>query len=225
MKNMDLQDQDFKILNMLLKKPRLTFQEIVNFEGFKRALNRNRARARLDILIEKQFIQEENRKQWKRGQKLWFTLTEKGKSVLLEKTLNNVKESLETVDMLVSGMLSEPEKLAEWKKSGQKAVREAAGPDRLALNQAAVKLEELFKEPKDNALKEKIQRVMKIRETHFGTFRQSLRKMHLIAVKLFAPPTENMAGNMYLLINENGVINMVKEDEILMHPNISVISG
>jgi predicted ArsR family transcriptional regulator len=202
---MNLENEDLIILNALLRKPRLTFQEIVNFWGFKRALNRNRARARLDALIENQIIREDNREQWKRGRKLWFVLTEKGKSVLLEKTLSSVKESLETVGVLVSGMLSEPEKLVEWKKTGQKAVRNI------------VKAEDL-------TLEEKIQQTMKTRDVYFGTFRRALWKMHQISLN-FAPSkiSQIPLGEVYVHVTERGVINVVSEDELLLRaPDIQV---
>ena len=73
---------------------------------------------------------------------------------------------------------------------------------------------------------EKIRQTMKIRDTYFWSFRRTLRTMHQIALKLFTPrnASRNLVGDVYILINEKGVINAVSEDEILRHPDISVIS-
>jgi predicted ArsR family transcriptional regulator len=186
----------------LLPKGKTTFRNLQKTTGISPRIMRRY----LDELINKKLVYEEGRKAWKRGKQLRYSLTAKGQQECVRAALENVNKSLEVVNTITSHMLSTPQALAARREEARHAVHTIAASDSLPLE-------------------EKIRKTMRIRDVYFGTFRQSLRKMHLIAVKLFAPPSANMAGNMYLLINENGVINAVKEDEILMHPNISVISG
>jgi len=180
-------------MKALLREGRLSFQQIVDLGLF----NRNRTRRRLNSLIEVEVVREENRDRWRRGQKLWFVLTEKGKSILLEKVLDSVLENIKMIDVLTSGMLSEPERLEEWKETAQKEVREI------------VKAEDL-------TLEEKVQRSMKTREAYFGAFKKALRNMHQIALNL-APQNvrKSLIGEVYVCVTEKGVITAVSEDELL----------
>ena len=64
----------------------------------------------------------------------------------------------------------------------------------------------------------------KKRETYFGPLRKALKTMHQITLKLLHARVGAMLGNVYILINEEGVINAVSEDEIIKHPDITVTS-
>lgn len=194
-------DTNQNVLLVILKHEKTTFrslQKIVNISP--RTLRRH-----LNWLIQKKLVKEKGRQAWQRGKKLEYSLTGKGRRECVFAALENIDKSLEVVDTLTVQMFSKPQVLAARREEARHVVHTIAASDSLPLE-------------------EKIRQTMRIRDVYFGTFRRSLRRMHLIAVKLFAPHSANMAGDVYLLIHENGVIDAVKEDEIFMHPNISVIS-
>lgn len=196
-------DTNQNVLLAILKHEKTTFrnlQKTVNISP--RTLRRH-----LNRLAQKKLVKEKGRQGWQRGKKLEYSLTEKGRRECVLAALENIDKSLEVVDTITVQMFSKPQALAARREEARHAIHTIAASDNLPLE-------------------EKIRQTMKIRDVYFGTFRRSLRRMHLIAIKLFAShaASANMVGDVYLLINENGVINAVKEDEILMHPNISVIS-
>jgi hypothetical protein len=75
-------------------------------------------------------------------------------------------------------------------------------------------------------LEEKVEQKRKIRDTNFSTFRNALKIMHDISLKLFAPHSvmENMGGGVYLHVSKNGVIDVLSEDEPIKHPDITIAS-
>jgi len=88
---------------------------------------------------------------------------------------------------------------------------------RLIIN--AAKAEEL-------TLEGKVEQARKIRDTNFSAFRNALKIMHGISLKLFAPRSvvENMSGGVYLHVSESGVIDVLSEDEPIKHPEITIAS-
>lgn len=196
---MDKEDSDQIMLALFDKK--MTYADIARL-----IRQRKKARLVLNDLIEKQLISEEGRENWKHGKKLWYSLTEEGKMEYLRIAFVSIEENLKVIDRIISQTLSEPQKLEEWHEKIQTAIRDVA------------KAEEL-------TLEEKIQRTMNIRDTHFGSFRTALRNMQQISLKL-APLTvkRTIIGDAYLHVNQNGVIDVLSEDELLKHPDITVMS-
>jgi predicted ArsR family transcriptional regulator len=94
------------ILLALFKEGRMTYADIVRL-GFRRT----DARILLDYFKKHELIREEGRKNWKRGKKLWYSLTAKGKRSLFSsksegaleafKTLKEVVKAVPEVDALV----------------------------------------------------------------------------------------------------------------------------
>jgi DNA-binding MarR family transcriptional regulator len=95
------------ILLALAEKERMTYQQIVDLR-----LRRADARKILNDLIKKKLVHEEGRENWKRGRKLWYTLTKKGRQYFWTQTLNDVAEALKHVHDLTKH-LSNPERLSE----------------------------------------------------------------------------------------------------------------
>jgi hypothetical protein len=78
-------------------------------------------------------------------------------------------------------------------------------------------------------LAKKIDLVAGIRASYFGPFRNALRTMHQISLRLFAPTKtlemlERLHGDIYMLVKENGVIDIASEGEVLKHADIAVTS-
>jgi predicted ArsR family transcriptional regulator len=203
MENEGLESEDLIVLNALLRRLRLTFQEIVGLRDF----NRNQTRKRLDRLIERGWVEEENRKSWKQGRKLWFALTQKGRDLLWKNTLDSVKASLEIIDLLASETLSRPQELAALREEARHTIHTIATDESMSF-------------------RERVWQTAKKREAYFGPLRKALRTMHQITLKLFASQasTEAQIGDVYLLINKEGLIEAVSEEEIIRHPEIMVTS-
>jgi hypothetical protein len=73
---------------------------------------------------------------------------------------------------------------------------------------------------------ERIRQTAETREAYSGPLRKALRTMHQITLKLFTPrsATGTLLGDVYILINEEGIIDAVFEEEIIKHPEIRVTS-
>jgi predicted ArsR family transcriptional regulator len=203
MKNKGLKSEDLTILNALLRKPRLTFQEIIDLKEF----NRNQTRKRLTTLIKKRLIKEENKKSWRQGQKLYFALTQKGRELLWTHTLDSVKVSLEMIDILASEALSRPKELAALREEARHAIHTIATDESLSFEESA-------------------QQTAKTREAYFGPFRKALETMHQITLKLFTPraAARTLLADAYISINEEGVIDAISAEDITKHPDITVTS-
>jgi len=85
----------------------MTYQDIVRL-GFRRV----GARETLNDLITKKLVHEEGRENWKRGKKLWYSLTKKGREYFYRQALKDVAEALKQVHNLTKH-LSNTEKLSE----------------------------------------------------------------------------------------------------------------
>jgi DNA-binding PadR family transcriptional regulator len=94
---------------------------------FRRILDRSRkhnltVRAALSRLIKHGFVREEGRQGWKRGKKLWYSLTEKGREKLLDEALKRVDESLRLLVSITSKLVAEKAMPEDWRKASREAV-------------------------------------------------------------------------------------------------------
>lgn len=143
--------------------------------------------------------------------KVLYRITEEGQLALLEKSLNETIERLASLESITTVLISKPEILEEWRNTTQTIIR------------GITKAEDL-------PLEEKIEKVAKTREGSFGAFRKALWNMHQISLKLFAPRSviENISNGVYdgvyLHVNEDGVIDVISENEPIKHNDIKVIS-
>jgi predicted ArsR family transcriptional regulator len=87
------------ILLELFKKGRMTYADITRL-GYQR----EDARILLTGFIKHKLIREEERKNWKRGKKLWYSLTAKGKRQLFASKSNDAWEALETLKEVVKAV-------------------------------------------------------------------------------------------------------------------------
>ncbi len=104
-------------------------------------------------------------------------------------------------------MEQNPSRFEEWRQKVQTAVQNAAKGEELTLE-------------------EKVEQTRKIRDTNFSTFRNALKIMQDVSLKLFAPHSviENMNCGVYLHVSKNGVIDVLSEDEPIKYPDIPVAS-
>jgi len=194
-----------EILSALLEHDRMNYQKIVAL-----GIRRRNARIRLDKLKRKGFVREEGRKEWKQGKQLFYSLTDKGREEFFRQALGNIKQSLRDIDRIAAKVFSDPKLLEEWRDSAQEAIRKVAKNDTVPL-------------PK------RIEQTARMREGNFGSFRNALRTMHQISLKLFASRKtfemfEKLHEDFYLQVKENGVIDIISENEILKHTDIPVTS-
>ncbi len=152
-------------------------------------------------------MQEECREQWKHGKKLHYRLTDNGREECFRQAANNLQEGIKTIHTILTHMEQNPARFEEWRQKVQTAIQNAA------------KTEEL-------TLEEKVEKAKKIRDTNFSTFRNALKIMQDISLKLFAPRsvTENMSDGVYLHVSKNGVMEVLSEDEPIKRPDILVAS-
>ena len=196
-----------QILKELLKQDKMHYRELVDITG----LHPNTVRRELDSFIKQGLVREEGRENWKRGKKLWYSLTEKGKKECFRTSLNDFTQSLNVIKEITTQMLSEPLKLEEWRETGRRAIQDITGA-------------------KDLTLEKRFQQSMKKREAYFGTFRKALRDMHKISLNLapskvreslslnLAPSKtcRSLFGEVYINVTEEGIINVVSEEELLL---------
>jgi predicted ArsR family transcriptional regulator len=190
------------VLLALLENERVTYQQIVDL-----GIRRQNARARLDNLIHQGLIREDGRNDWKRGKKLWYSLTDNGREECFRLAADNLNEGIKAISTILILMEQNPSRFEEWREKVQTAVQNAA-------------------KGKELTLEEKVEQARKIRDTNFSTFRNALKIMHGISLSLFAPRAvmENMSGGVYLHVSENGVIDVLSEDEPIKHPDITIAS-
>jgi predicted ArsR family transcriptional regulator len=118
-----------EILLELFKKGRMTYADITRL-GYQRT----DARDFLDDFIKERQIKEEGRKDWKRGKKLWYSLTAEGKRRLFKSKSDN---ALEAFKMLKEVIKAVPEAdalviLAELESQVRAAIRFDEGVIRLS---------------------------------------------------------------------------------------------
>jgi predicted ArsR family transcriptional regulator len=194
-----------EILSALLEQDRMDYQEICNL-----GIRRQDARVRLDGLKKKGFVLEEGRKKWKRGKKLFYSLTEKGREECFRQALDNIKQGLEDLERITASLFSDPKRLVVWRNSAKEAIRKIAKNDRIPLQK-------------------RVELTATVREESFGSLRNALRTMHQISLKLFAPSKmleiiEKLNEDVYLQVKENGIINTILEDEVDKHGDVPVSS-
>jgi hypothetical protein len=97
---------NYNVLLSLLKNPGIvekrqsTFQWVVNTSSIP---NRNRCRATLNELKKQKLMREEPEiKNWKIGQKKWFSLTEKGRNKGLKLVVDEINQGLSILESLTS---------------------------------------------------------------------------------------------------------------------------
>jgi hypothetical protein len=124
--------------------------------------------------------------------------------------MDNIRQSPSAVERIAGKVSSNPVGVEEWRDSAQEAIRETAKDDTLPLQK-------------------RIEQTAGMRESNFGAFRNTLRAMHQISLKLFAPPEvrdtfEKFRADFYVLVKENGIISVASEDEVLKHVDIPLTS-
>jgi predicted ArsR family transcriptional regulator len=98
-----------KILGALVKEERKTFQDISDLFG---RYSRTTVRKKLDELLGKRLIKEVNKKEWRKGQKLWFSITAEGEKRILNESVAAAAESLKKVrDLTAHIAQQDPKKL------------------------------------------------------------------------------------------------------------------
>jgi predicted transcriptional regulator len=85
-------------LSKLLAKGKMNFQDFINEGCYS---NRNSAREHLTSLVKDGLISED-KKNWRRGQSLYFMLTRKGKKVYLDAEAKNMQQSLTVIDTFLN---------------------------------------------------------------------------------------------------------------------------
>jgi predicted ArsR family transcriptional regulator len=190
------------ILLALLENDTMTYQQIVDL-----GIRRQNARARLDNFIHQGLVREDGRDDWKRGKKLLYSLTDNGREECFRLAADNLNEGIKAISTILILMEQNPSRFEEWREKVQTAVQNAAKGEELTLEG-------------------KVEQARKIRDTNFGAFRNALKIMHGISLSLFAPRAvmENMSGGVYLHVSENGVIDVLSEDEPIKHPDITIAS-
>ncbi len=190
------------ILLALLENDTMTYQQIVDT-----GIRRQNARTKLDNLIQQGLIHEEGRDNWKHGKKLHYRLTDNGREECFRQAADNLNEGIKAINTILTLMEQNPNRFEEWRQKVQTAVQNAAKTEKLTLE-------------------EKVEQTRKIRDTNFSAFRNALKIMQDISLKLFVPRSvmENMSGGVYLHVSKNGVIEVLSEDEPIKHPDITIAS-
>jgi hypothetical protein len=99
---------------------RLLFQERkLSYRNISRKLDNlhlQTTRRELNKLMKKRFVREDGRKTWERGQLLFYSLTKKGRAAYIHQAFDTANNALKEIREISDVILSDPEKLAEWKK-------------------------------------------------------------------------------------------------------------
>lgn len=176
-----MDDDNFRLLKVLY------FQnEKMNFRSIIVELNRLRhgtdthpktARAMLDRLIKRGLIKEEGRTSWKRGKRLWYSLTEKGKIKFMYEAMERVNEGLRVMKEFSDRLLAEKAKLEEWRTASLEAI----------LN---VPITE------DMPLEERNSRVLAEEKRSFGLLTETYKNLHNLMIQVFLwKPGANFTPN------------------------------
>jgi predicted ArsR family transcriptional regulator len=197
---------DQTVLLTVLKHGRITFRTLQKTNGISPRI----LRKHLDGLILRKLVHEEGSEEWVRGKKLWYILTEKGKKNCIRAALDDLSLSLNVIDDIAAQVSIDPERLKQWRDSAREAVRTVAKDDEIPLGK-------------------RIEQASRVRESYFGAFREALRSMHQISLRLFASRKtlemiEKFHRGMYVLVSENGILNLVSEDDVVKHLDIPVTS-
>lgn len=197
---------DQAVLLTVLKHGKITFRTLQKTNGISPRI----LRKHLDGLIVRKLVHEEGGTEWVRGKKLWYTLTEKGKKDCVRTALGDLSLSLNVIDEIAARVVIDPQRLEEWRDSAREAVRTVAKDDEIPLGK-------------------RIEQTSRVRESYFGSFREALRSVHQISLRLFASQKtlemiEKFHRGVYVLVGENGILNLVSEDDIVKHLDIPVTS-
>lgn len=104
-----------QILKALFEKERMNYREITYL-----GINPHATRRELDGLVHEGLIKEEGREKWKQGKKLFYSLTEKGRAEYIRQAFDTLNKTLIDIKEISDAILSDPEKLEEWKKISRK---------------------------------------------------------------------------------------------------------
>jgi len=156
-----------KILEALAGTERKTFQDIVGPKNDinHEKLNRNTVRKKLDELLDKRLIKEVNKKKWRKGQKLWFSITAEGEKRILNESVAAAAESLKKVrDLTARIAQQDPEKLNVLRRHLRKAKEDEE--DQKKLEKGTLPLEEYLRRfeerTKDDPLRESLKTIYDI---------------------------------------------------------------
>ena len=96
------------LLSKLLETERMDFNEVARF-----ILNRNRAQKIIAGLLRKKLINQDP-KNWRPGQKKFYSLTEKGELQAYRLDISNINKSLRRLQKISSGLLSDRNLMSEY---------------------------------------------------------------------------------------------------------------
>ena len=110
-------DKKTLVLKALFENQEMHFRAIVRVEG-----NPTVTKRILDDFIERGIVKKEGK--GKRGKKIFYSLTKEGFRKYAGLAIDSVNESLAVVKKFSDIILSDPEKLEEWKRMSREAVSE-----------------------------------------------------------------------------------------------------
>ncbi|MEM2739022.1 MAG: hypothetical protein QXK93_08570 [Candidatus Bathyarchaeia archaeon] len=145
-----------QILELLLKEPGLTHNEIVRKLG---RGNRNRTLKAINNLVKQRYIREEVK-----GRRRLCFLTEKGRSKLVNEAVEKVNEGLNIVKNISAMLLAEKSKFEEWRRANREALMN-------------VKITE------DMPLEERIRRILAEEKRTFGLLTDAYKNMHTLILE------------------------------------------
>ena len=103
-------------MKLLFENQKLHYRGIVD-----RGIHPKYAKKELKTLRDKGLIEEKNRtKPVERGRKLCYSLTEKGRAEYIRQAFDTANKALRDIKEISDAILSDPEKLEEWKKMSHK---------------------------------------------------------------------------------------------------------
>lgn len=105
-----------KILQRLLEKPGMNFQEVVDIVH-----NRDEALRRIDKLIEMGLVRD-LRSEPKKGQVRQLELTSNGEELALKIAANDLNAAWETVKRMMARIAQDPSKIKKWQAARRKAM-------------------------------------------------------------------------------------------------------
>jgi DNA-binding PadR family transcriptional regulator len=105
-------DVQIRILELLFEKKKMNYRDITDS-----GIHPNIARRELDKLIRKRLVIEEGRENWKRGKKLFYSLTKKGRETYIHAVFDSASKALKAIQQITDIMLSDPKQLIDWKKA------------------------------------------------------------------------------------------------------------
>jgi predicted ArsR family transcriptional regulator len=157
-------DAQTRILKLLFEKKKMNYRDITDT-----GIHPNVARRELDQLIRKRLVKEEGRENWKRGKKLFYSLTEKGRTAYIHVAFDAVDKALRDVKEISDVILLDPKKLEEWRKMSNEAFY-------------AIKITE------NMPLEERIKTFKTEHERIYGPLNESYKNLHAIICQLSFPP-------------------------------------